>query len=154
VSTPTIREATAADARSAAQLLHDFNTEFGEPSPGVAALTTRLEELLSSGEATVLLGGEGPEGILAMRFSPSLWSATLEAYIAELYVVPDRRGQGLGQALLEAAIELARGRDTSYIHLGTSTDDVAARGLYAKLGFTNREGGPDGPVMLVYELEL
>lgn len=32
--------------------------------------------------------------------------------------------------------------------------DVAARALYEKLGFTNREGGPEGPPMLYYEREL
>ena len=40
------------------------------------------------------------------------------------------------------------------IELGTSEDDVAARGLYESAGFINREGGPEGPVMYVYEREL
>jgi hypothetical protein len=38
--------------------------------------------------------------------------------------------------------------------LGTSEDDVAARALYESLGFTNREGGPDGPISYFYEREL
>jgi hypothetical protein len=38
--------------------------------------------------------------------------------------------------------------------LGTSEDDVAARGLYESAGFTRHEGGPDGPLMSVYEREL
>ena len=38
--------------------------------------------------------------------------------------------------------------------LGTSEDDVAARALYERMGFTNREGGADGAVMYVYEREL
>ena len=33
------------------------------------------------------------------------------------------------------------------MELGTSEDDVAARGLYESAGFTNREGRADGPVM-------
>jgi GNAT superfamily N-acetyltransferase len=66
-------------------------------------------------------------------------------YVEELYVVPERRGQGLGRALLEAAMELARGRGAAHIDLGTSEDDVAARALYESAGFTNREGGPQGP---------
>ena len=32
--------------------------------------------------------------------------------------------------------------------------DLAARRLYESLGFTNRTGGPDGPLMYVYEREL
>ena len=41
-----------------------------------------------------------------------------------------------------------------WIELGTSEDDEAAIGLYESAGFINREGGPDGPVMFVYEREL
>jgi len=38
--------------------------------------------------------------------------------------------------------------------LGTSEDDVAARALYESVGFTNREGGPDGPVNYFYGRDL
>ena len=89
-----------------------------------------------------------------MRFRPSLWSRTLDCYLEELYVVPDRRGQGLGRALMEAAIDTAREKGAEHMDLGTSEDDRAARALYEKLGFTNREGKPDGPVMYFYEREL
>jgi hypothetical protein len=38
--------------------------------------------------------------------------------------------------------------------LGTSEADVAARALYESLGFSNREGKPDGPINYYYEREL
>ena len=69
-------------------------------------------------------------------------------------MVPERRGQGLGRALMEAAIEIARREGATYMDLGTSEDDVAARSLYESLGFSNREGRPDGPVNYFYEREL
>jgi ribosomal protein S18 acetylase RimI-like enzyme len=149
-----IRSAGVDDAAAAARLLHDFNTEFGDFTPGVEALTRRLAYLLEAEEAAILLGGEGPHGIAVLRFRPSLWTETLDAYLQELYVVPGRRGEGLGQALLEAALELARSSGAGFIELGTSVDDTAARALYEKLGFTNREGSPDGPMMLFYERDL
>jgi ribosomal protein S18 acetylase RimI-like enzyme len=151
---PEVRIADATDAEAAATLLHDFNTEFGEFTPGVEALTRRLMPLIDAGEAVILLGGERPHGIAVLRFRPSLWTETLDAYLEELYVAPDRRGEGLGRALLDAALELSKSRGAGFIYLGTSVDDVAARALYEKLGFTNREGSPDGPVMLFYEREL
>jgi len=55
---------------------------------------------------------------------------------------------------MELAIEEARRAGADYMDLGTSEDDSAARALYESLGFTNREGRPDGPVMFVYEREL
>jgi len=50
-----VRRAEAADAREVARLLHDFNTEFSEPTPGVAILTDRARRMLAEGEITVLL---------------------------------------------------------------------------------------------------
>jgi ribosomal protein S18 acetylase RimI-like enzyme len=151
---PLIRSADVADADVAGRLLNDFNREFGEPSPPAEALAERIRQLIAENEVTVLLVGDGPDGLAVLRFRQSLYSNGLECYLAELYVVPARRGQGLGRALMEAAIELARGRGADYMDLGTSEDDIAARALYESLGFTNREGKPDGPVMYLYEREL
>ena len=77
----------------------------------------------------------------------------LEAYLAELYVVPDTRGQGHGRALMEAVLELAKREGADYIELGTGEDDTAARALYESLGFTNR-GNADGSVNYFYERDL
>jgi GNAT superfamily N-acetyltransferase len=151
---PAVRKASAADSAEVARLLFDFDTEFDEPVPEVPMLAERYEELLRSGEVTVLLVGDGPEGFAQLRFRPSVYSRSLDAYLEELYVVPPRRGEGLGRALLEAAIEEARSEGASHMDLGTSEADVAALGLYDSAGFTNREGKPDGPVMLYYEREL
>ena len=149
-----IRLATAADARAFGRLLHAFNTEFGEPTPDAETIAERAAPLIESGEVMVLLAGNGPDGFAQLRFRPSLYTGALDAYLEELYVVPERRGQGLGRALLEAAMRHAKERGAAHIDLGTSEDDVAARALYESAGFTNREGGPDGPRMLYYERDL
>jgi GNAT superfamily N-acetyltransferase len=151
---PTVHRASAADAAEVARLLHDFDTEYDEPVPEVAVLAERYAELLGGGEVTVLLVGDGPEGFAQLRFRPSVYARALDAYLEELYVVPPRRGQGLGRALLEAAMETAREEGAVHIDLGTSEDDTAARALYESAGFTNREGKPDGPLMFYYERDL
>ena len=89
-----------------------------------------------------------------LRFRPSFWTGALDCYLEELYVVPDRRGQGLGRALMEAAIDHARRKGATHMDLGTGEEDVAARALYEGLGFSNREGRPDGPLNYFYEREL
>jgi ribosomal protein S18 acetylase RimI-like enzyme len=149
-----IRFAASADAAEVARLLHDFNTEFSDPSPGVAALSEHASRLLESGEITVLLAGRGPDGIALLRLRPSVWTGEPEAYLQELYVAPALRGQGIGRALLEATIEAARAAGATGIDLNTGETDTAARALYESLGFTNREGDPDGPAMLFYEREI
>lgn len=149
-----IRSADIADAGAIGWLLHDFNTEFDEATPGPGALADRVGQLLDGGDTKVLLGGSGPSGLAVLRFRPSIWTDALECYLAELYVTPERRGQGIGRALMEAAIELARAEGATYMDLGTSEDDVAARALYESLGFSNREGRPDGPLNYFYERDL
>ena len=149
-----IRRAEVADGGDIGRLLHDFNTEYDDYTPGRETMGKRMGELLASGDVTVLLGGAGPDGLAVLRFRPSLWSETLDCYLEELYVVPDRRGEGLGQALMQAAMETARAEGAGYMDLGTAETDTAARGLYEKLGFSNREGKPDGPLNYFYEREL
>jgi GNAT superfamily N-acetyltransferase len=149
-----IRRAGVADAGEVAGLLHDFNTEFSEPTPPVEVLAQRIRQLLEDGEVTVLLGGERPDGVALFRLRPSLWADGLDAYLEELYVAPPQRGEGIGRALLEGAMQAAREAGAIRMDLGTGETDTAARALYEGCGFTNREGGPDGPIMLYYERNL
>jgi ribosomal protein S18 acetylase RimI-like enzyme len=149
-----VRRATADDARDIGRLLHDFNTEYNDPTPGPERLAERITALMAGGDTVVLLGGQGPDGLAVMRFRPAIWSEALECYLAELYVVPAQRGRGLGRALMNTAMEVARETGADYMDLGTSEADVAARALYESLGFSNREGKPDGPINYFYERQL
>ncbi len=151
-----IRRATPADATAVARLLHDFNVEYDDPMPPVPELAGYCERLLREGAMTVLLAGEeaaGPDGLALLRFRPSPWTGAEEAYLQELYVVPARRRQGIGEALLEATIAAARAAGATTLDLNTGETDTGARALYEKLGFTNEEG-PGGPSMLFYEREI
>jgi len=150
----SVRRAAPADAPEVARLLHDFNTEFGEPTPSVEVLAPRLAEFIAEGEITVLLGGAGPHGLAQFRYIRSFWSGALDLYLEELYVVPARRGEGIGRALLEATMEAGRVEGATHVDLNTGETDTAARSLYESAGFTNREGGPEGPSMLYYERDL
>ena len=149
-----VRLAEPSDAEAIGRLLHDFNSEFEEPTPGPQRLAERVRELIAGGDTRILVGGAGPDGVAVLRFRKSIWTEGLECYLAELYVVPDRRGRGLGRALMEAALELARREGADYMDLSTSETDVAARRLYESLGFTNRDVRAGGAVELYYEREL
>jgi ribosomal protein S18 acetylase RimI-like enzyme len=149
---PAVRLAGPRDAPSVALLLHDFKREFDEPAPEPGELMRHLRGLLESAAITVLLA-EG-EGLVVLRFQPSLLSESLDCYLEEVYVVPARRRCGIGTALMKAALRHARDRGAGYAYLGTGEEDVGARALYEGLGFSHRGGQASGPVNYFYEREL
>jgi len=143
------------DAAEVAGLLHRFNTEFDEPSPGAEVLEPRVREHVERDLSVFLLAGPPHVGVAQLRFRDYLFTGEPTCYLEELYVVPGRRGEGHGRALMQAAMDAARGRGATTMELGTAVGDPAARGLYESLGFTNLEK-PDDPetTMLFYEREL
>jgi ribosomal protein S18 acetylase RimI-like enzyme len=141
-----VRLAGPDDAGDAARLLHDFNTEFGEATPGAEKLAERLRELWTQGDTVVLLAGTPAVGVAVMRLRLSIWTAGRECYLAELYVEPGRRGQGVGRALMTRVLEIAREQGADWIELNSDEDDTAARALYESLGFEK--------TAYYYELEL
>jgi ribosomal protein S18 acetylase RimI-like enzyme len=142
---------------AAAQLLHDFNVEYDEPSPPPDELAVRLADLIDGDHVTVLLARAhdtgDPVGVAVVRVQPSIWSLAHEAYLAELYVVPDRRGQGYGRELITEVVAVARRRGADYAFVVTSEDDRLAQRVYEAAGFRRTEG-EGGPLMLAYERDL
>ncbi len=141
------RVAGPGDLAGAAALLDRFNREYASPTPGAEAIAARLAEL---DDVVVLVAGDGPDGVAAVRTHRSIFTPGVEAYLAELYVVPERRREGLGRALVDAVLGLP---DLDYVLVVTSDDDQEACALYERCGFIRTEG-PGGPRMRAYELEL
>ena len=118
-------------------------------------LEPRVVEHIERDLSVFLLAGPPDTGVAQLRFRQYLLTGKPMVYLEELYVVPDRRGEGHGRALMELAFEVARDRGATTMELGTASDDTAARGLYEALGFTNLEKPGDPKTsMLYYEREL
>jgi ribosomal protein S18 acetylase RimI-like enzyme len=70
-----------------------------------------------------------------------------------VYVIPARRGLGIGRALVEAAIEFARSLDgLTHVHLAVAESGQAARALYEHLGF--RTWGTEPAAIRVGEVSV
>jgi ribosomal-protein-alanine N-acetyltransferase len=82
------------------------------------------------------LSQPGVFGLIDMRGGMILARlAADEAEVLTVAVVPERRQQGLGANLVNAAAEEARRRGAARLFLEVSTRNPAARGLYQRLGF-------------------
>jgi ribosomal protein S18 acetylase RimI-like enzyme len=59
-----------------------------------------------------------------------------DAFLTEIYVVPERRRAGLGRRLLDEALRVARQEGAGAMHLGVYPENEAAVSLYRAAGFT------------------
>jgi ribosomal protein S18 acetylase RimI-like enzyme len=130
-----VRRATQEDAPAIGRMLAELGGSETTPEP----LAERVAELQARRNFVVLLAGTGPDGLAILRFRPSIWTAAQECYLAELYVRPARRRNGLGRALLLEALSVARAKGAERIELEIAADAVAAKSLGESLGFRDRD---------------
>jgi ribosomal protein S18 acetylase RimI-like enzyme len=103
--------------------------------PFLRALLTEEENAIVAVEGA--RGAHLPELVAAagvMRKKRAKFAHRAEIW--GVFVEPARRGEGLGRAVTEAAVELARGwAGVEYVDLGVSADAPEALRLYESLGF-------------------
>ncbi|MBM7825017.1 ribosomal protein S18 acetylase RimI-like enzyme [Arcanobacterium pluranimalium] len=111
-----------------------YRGEKGDDERGVA----------TGSEHDVTSGSEGGDGVVA----PILGMLTLvtfeiptgwRAWIEDVVVDEAARGQGAGQKLVEAAIDLAQKKGVKSVDLTSRPSREAANRLYRRAGFTQRE---------------
>ncbi len=79
-----------------------------------------------------------------------------DAGLYSVWVAPEARGQGVGRALVEEAVRAAREAGYTRMVLEVSEHGLAARALYARLGFmeTGRMGTLPAPRDHIQEYEM
>ncbi len=108
----------------------------------VAALSARcLEEAWSDAAVGGILSTPGTFGFIALvRDSPHAFilcrAAGGECEVLALGTVPDGRRKGLARGLVERAAEQAALHGATRMVLEVAEDNGAARGLYARCGFS------------------
>ena len=132
-----VRVAEAQDAEVVAALLHDFNTEFDTPSPGAAVLAARLRALLGGASTIALLAGDPASGVALVTLRPNVWYDGPVALLDELYVVPERRGEGIGSEMIELFMAECRARGVELIEINVDESDVDAQRFYRRHGFSD-----------------
>jgi len=127
----TVRPATVGDARGMAELFaavaEERNGIASEPPVDLAERTARFAA--SIGESFVAVDGYQVIGMIHVEVS--------RHGFGEIGMLVDRewRGRGVGSALIQAAIDWARGHGLHKLSLEVFAHNTAAIALYRKCGF-------------------
>ena len=73
---------------------------------------------------------EGVIGFTHCLFRPSTWTETDYCYLEDLFVDPNIRGKGIGRALMDRVIELAKEKKSKRVYWTTQEFNKTARVLY------------------------
>lgn len=71
-----------------------------------------------------------PLGFAIHQHHPSTWVPGDDCYLEDLFVAPAARGEGLGRALIQDLMALARARGWHRLYWNTDATNTTARSLY------------------------
>jgi ribosomal protein S18 acetylase RimI-like enzyme len=132
----TIRRAVLRDVEALVPLFDSYR-QFYEQSSNPELARRFLSERLERGESTVFIAEDGRRAVGFAQSFPmfSSVSAARIYVLNDLFVAPEARRRGVGQALLAASLEFARAVGAARVTLSTSVTNCPAQALYEATGW-------------------
>lgn len=141
LSMPRIERASLADLDSLLPLMRGYYRDDGLAFD-LERATRTLHRLLSEpqwGRVDLLRLDTTVVGYVAICFGFSLELGGNDAYIDELFVLPEHRGRGYASRAIHEIARQLSAAGLRALHLEVDRDNAAAQQLYAGLGFERRE---------------
>jgi GNAT superfamily N-acetyltransferase len=137
-SSEDVRAATADDLDGLLALVADYQRFYAGTARDDDHNTRFFARFLAPSDVGMLLVAPGadaaPAGYACLYWTFSSVSATEVVLLNDLYVQPEARGTGVGEALVAAAVVVARDRGASHVRWWTALDNRHAQRLYERLG--------------------
>ncbi|MDR1889532.1 MAG: GNAT family N-acetyltransferase [Zoogloeaceae bacterium] len=133
-----IEPATPADLPALTGLLDILFSIEQDFCPDAEKQQRGLELLLSRPENAVILVARGAQGVIGMvsaQLVISTASGAPSAWIEDVVLHPERRAQGIGRKLLDAAADWAIGKGARRVQLLADADNAPALGFYEHQGW-------------------
>jgi len=138
-----VRPAVAEDWQGFLVLVEALYQELEEGRPPRRRLMKLFDDAVAGDSSFKLffaLVGDGLCGMVSLAIAPTTQAAGCFAYLDDVFVLEQHRGQGIGTELMREALNNARKSGCVRVELGTRRDNVHARRLYERLGFQELDG--------------
>jgi GNAT superfamily N-acetyltransferase len=137
-------EVSLADPRDVDPLFKLLQHQFSEHQITVDSdrLLSALHHLIASrplGFALIAREDQCAVGFGVVSFAWTLEHGGKSAWLDELYVVPGRRGEGIGSLLIEKVIEEVKAQGSMALDLEVDADHRRSERLYKRKGFRRLE---------------
>jgi GNAT superfamily N-acetyltransferase len=140
---PHVWVAEADEAETVARLLVGFRDHLDHDWPSENAFLAGVEKLIEDRNAEFVIGAPDadtpPAGVVALRYRHSLWTASDDCLLEDVFVEETARGTGLGRALVAFALERAKARGCRRAELDVNEANEPALKLYESLGFGKKD---------------
>jgi ribosomal protein S18 acetylase RimI-like enzyme len=138
---PKIRAAAESDLSTLLELMRGYYRDDGLAFDASAAAAVSRRLLCEPQWGRVWLAEiDGVAiGYLALCIGFSLELGGNDAFVDEVFVLPERRGRGHGTRLLEHAAASAAELNIRALHLEVDRNNVLAQRLYESLGYRRRD---------------
>ena len=127
------------EAETVARLLIGFRDHLGKDWPSDNAFLAGVDKLIEDRNTDFVIGSPDadapPAGIVALRYRHSVWTASEDCLLEDVFVEEHARGTGLGRALVAFSLDRARDRGCRRAELDVNEANAPALKLYESLGF-------------------
>ncbi len=133
-----IRDGTDADVPVILGLLYDLGRPKPQEDADVDLFRKRLMGYIMDPDKYVLVAEIDDVkivGMMSMILLPRLNQKTPEMYIPEMVVLPEYRGMGIGEKLVDKCAHIAGKKECHRMRLESGNQRTDAHGFYKNLGF-------------------
>lgn len=138
-----IKPATVEHLEELAPLFNDYRI-FHKQSDDLEGGKLFLEERLRAKEATIYIAynadNSNTVGYTYLYKIYSNHSLKINVILNDLYIHESYRGKGIGQMLIQMAVDYAKGIGAITLRLSAVSDNEPAKRLYEYLGFVKESG--------------
>jgi ribosomal protein S18 acetylase RimI-like enzyme len=137
---PIIVTADLEQLHELAPLFDAYRVFYEQPSD-LPRATAFLRERLTQHDSVIFMVYLNDQALGFTQLFPSFSSVSTQRIwiLNDLYIVPDVRGQRVGERLIERAVQLARETQAKGIQLETAHSNLAGQRLYERMGFTRED---------------